>query len=100
MISMSSGDAEAWYAISLITYVEPRDNFYRVATFLARSMRVLFDARIHWGKWFPLEAAEVGAMYPRLSEFRSVCRKYDPGGVFRNGFLRSVIFEDRPEIAT
>lgn len=96
MISMSSGDEESWYAISLITYVEPRDDFHRVAAFLGRSMRVLFDARIHWGKWFPLEAAEVGAMYPRLSEFRSVCRKYDPGGVFRNGFVQRVIFEDDP----
>jgi len=35
LISMASGEFEDWYAISFITYVEPRDDFYALATFLA-----------------------------------------------------------------
>jgi FAD/FMN-containing dehydrogenase len=99
LISMSSGDEPAWYAISLITYLEPRDEFYQFAAFLARSMHRLFGARIHWGKWFPLDAAETRAMYPKLAEFRDVCHKYDPRGVFRNEFVQRLIFSggDEPE---
>ena len=86
LISMASGQAEWWYSISFITYVEPRDDFYRMATFLARSMRVLFGARIHWGKWFPLTATEIESSYANLDRFREICRDHDPHGVFQNEF--------------
>lgn len=93
LISMASGQEEAWYSISFITYVEPRDKFYRLATFLARSLHHLYGGRAHWGKWFPLNAAEVKAMYPRLAEFRDVCARFDPEGVFRNRFVQTHLFE-------
>lgn len=91
LISMATGDHEAWYSISFITYVEPRDDFYELATFLARSMRRLFGARIHWGKWFPLNAEDVEQMYPRIEEFRAIATRFDPNGVFRNDFTKSVV---------
>jgi xylitol oxidase len=85
---MASGDSEDWYAISFITYVEPRDDFYALATFLANSMFELFGARIHWGKWFPQTGEQVNQLYPEISEFRNVCHQFDPKGVFRNAFIR------------
>jgi FAD/FMN-containing dehydrogenase len=91
MISMTSG-TETWYAISFITYVEPRDAFYEMASFLARTMALLFDARLHWGKYFPLDRAAVERAYPELSLFRELCRRVDPHGVFRNVFVNEVIF--------
>lgn len=92
MISMASGCEDDWYSISFITYVEPRDQFFAMATFLARSMVQKFEARIHWGKWFPLEHAEVAMQYPRLDEFRTMAQRHDPRGIFRNQFVDRVIF--------
>ncbi len=83
----------AWYAISFITYVEPREPFYQLASFLARSMTRLFQARLHWGKYFPLNGADIAGTYPRLAEFRAVCRQVDPNGVFRNEFADRVLFD-------
>ncbi|HIL20537.1 MAG TPA: FAD-binding protein [Candidatus Thioglobus sp.] len=88
LISMASGGSEDWYAISFITYVEPRDDFYALATFLANSMFELFGARIHWGKWFPQTGEQVNQLYPEISEFRNVCHQFDPKDVFRNAFIR------------
>jgi hypothetical protein len=84
---------EAWYALSFITYVEPRDAFYAMASFLARSMAILFQARPHWGKYFPLTHADVECMYPRLDEFCAMCQRVDPHGVFRNEFVERVVFD-------
>jgi hypothetical protein len=87
LISMASGVSEDWYAISFITYQEPRDEFYALATFLANSMFELFQARIHWGKWFPQTSDQVNQLYPKIDTFRDVCSRYDPNGVFRNSFV-------------
>jgi FAD/FMN-containing dehydrogenase len=87
LLSMTAGAIEDWYAISFITYVQPRDDFQAVAEFLARSLFVLFQARIHWGKWFPLGHTEVAQQYPRLAEFVAIRDRDDPKGVFRNQFI-------------
>jgi FAD/FMN-containing dehydrogenase len=87
LISMASGDSEDYYAMSFITYVEPRDDFYALATFLANSMFELFGARIHWGKWFPQTGEQINQLYPEIVEFRNVCHQFDPNGVFRNTFI-------------
>lgn len=97
LISMTGGAEEPWYAISFITYVVPRDDFLAMASFLARSMATLFQARPHWGKYFPLTGAEVEKLYPRLPEFRALCRQVDPHGVFRNEFGERVLFGVTPE---
>ena len=88
LISMASGSEEDWFSISFVTYVEPRDDFFRLATFMAHSMTLLFNARLHWGKWFPLDANHIDRQYPAMETFREVCRRFDPRGVFRNKFVQ------------
>ena len=56
------------------------------------AMTQLFDAHAHWGKYFPLGPADVAAAYPRLAEFRALCNRVDPHGVFRNEFTSRVLF--------
>jgi len=95
MISMASChgmEEHDWYAISLITFTEPRLPFQNVARFLATTMALLFNARLHWGKWFPLNSGEIERSYPGIREFRAVCKGFDPRGVFRNPFLEEAIF--------
>jgi len=46
-----------------------------------------FDARPHWGKLFTMSPARLGAVSPRLGEFRALARELDPAGKFRNEFL-------------
>jgi FAD/FMN-containing dehydrogenase len=87
LISMASDCPDDCYAVSLITYTLPRDRFYRLVTLIAEVCARLFDARIHWGKWFPLDGKEVARQYPHLSKFREICRRFDPQGVFRNRFI-------------
>ncbi len=96
LISMACGEDEAWYSLSFITLQEPRDAFYGLADFLAESMTRLFRARLHWGKYFPLDGAYARAAYPRLDEFAAVCRRYDPHGVFQNEFTRRVLSKATP----
>ena len=95
LISMSSCqgvERRDWYAISLITFTEPRLPFQNVAHFLATTMAPLFNARLHWGKWFPLNARQIEDGYPGLAAFRAICARFDPQGVFRNRFLEEALF--------
>lgn len=95
LISMSSChgvERQDWYAISLITFTEPRLPFRNVVRFLATTMAPLFNARLHWGKWFPLNAGEVERSYPGIREFKAACEGFDPRSVFRNPFLEEAIF--------
>lgn len=93
LISMSSGDDEAWYSFSLITLRRPTDDFRGMADFLANVVSRLFRGRLHWGKYFPLDAAYARSAYPCLPEFFEICRRYDPHGVFQNDFTRRVLEE-------
>jgi xylitol oxidase len=47
-----------------------------------------FDPCPHWGKLFTLPAARVQAHYPKLDRFRALLTAHDPGGKFRNDFVR------------
>jgi hypothetical protein len=91
LISMTALADEPYYAISFITYAEPRDAFRAMGTFLSQSMVRLFGARPHWGKFCPLSAAEAAELYPRLEDFRTICRRVDPEGVFQNEWVRRVL---------
>lgn len=54
-------------------------------------MTIMFDARLHWGKHFPLNAADVARAYPDLDTFKQLCRASDPNGVFRNSYSERVL---------
>jgi xylitol oxidase len=51
-----------------------------------------FDVRPHWGKLFTTSAAGLEAVYSRLPDFRSLARKFDDRGKFRNDFLARYVF--------
>ena len=95
MLSMASGTGEPYYAISFISYPLPLEPFEGLATFLAGSMAALFDARPHWGKYFPLSGDTVQKLYPELGAFRDLCLAADPLGVFRNPFVDRALGFDR-----
>ncbi|MEZ4414568.1 MAG: FAD-binding protein [Gemmatimonadota bacterium] len=90
LLSMAAG-AHVWYAISLITYVEPREPFFRLCAVLAPLLADELGARPHWGKWMPLDQDRIARLYPELPEFVRQCRRVDPTGTFANGFLRDVL---------
>jgi hypothetical protein len=93
LISMTSGDQQPRYALSLISYARPhrRKSFFAFADFLARSMAALFNARPHWGKVCPLDAAAMEKLYPGLGSVREVCRRLDPGRSFANEWTARVL---------
>ena len=91
MISMTSGENETWYAISLITYQRDLAPFHRLTRLLAGTMTRVLGARTHWGKLCPLETDEIAAVYPRLQEFRAHCAAVDPSQMFVNQFARRAL---------
>jgi FAD/FMN-containing dehydrogenase len=95
LIAMTAGAAEPYYTISFFSYHEPRTDFYAFARFLARALNRIHGAVLHWGKYFPLEYADVQSHYPRLPEFRAACRRYDARGTFRKGYAGRVLGFDR-----
>ena len=90
---MASSTDEPLFSISVFTYCAPqkRKAYYAYCGFLARAFLHLFKARLHWGKHFPLEHADIAPLYPRLEEFRALCRRYDRAGMFRNGYTFRVL---------
>lgn len=88
LVSMGSSLTEPVFSISVFTYSAPyeRDAYYAFSAWLARCMHALFDARLHWGKHFPLGPDEIARAYPGLDAFRQACRAVDPEGAFRRGY--------------
>ncbi len=50
-----------------------------------------FYARPHWGKLFTLSRERLQSLYPRLQDFQSLMRHYDPHGKFHNAFIETYI---------
>lgn len=48
------------------------------------------EARPHWGKLFGLDAQQLGKLFPRLTDFRSLVARSDPGRKFANAFTDRV----------
>jgi hypothetical protein len=88
LLSMASGN-QPRYAISLISYAAPqrREGFFRAMELLANAMAELFQARPHWGKHCPLNAARWRTLYPRWDEFRQMLLERDPQHAFANDWL-------------
>jgi xylitol oxidase len=51
-----------------------------------------FRARPHWGKLFTMKPAVLESRYEKLDEFKKMIAYYDPGGKFRNEFLKRNIY--------
>ena len=49
------------------------------------------DGRPHWGKMHRLGVEELGELYPRLADFRSVRDRLDPDRVLGNAYLERVL---------
>ena len=81
------------HSISIFTYYPPgrRASYYAFCSLVARVLVKQVGARPHWGKHFPLEHADIAPLYPRLEEFRALCRHYDRAGMFRNGYTFRVL---------
>jgi hypothetical protein len=93
LISMTASADEPMYSISIFTYDRPghRDAYYAFCWFLAHALLKLVNAKLHWGKHFPFEFADVAPLYPRLEEFRALCMAHDRNGVLRNGYTARVL---------
>lgn len=50
-----------------------------------------FGGRPHWGKLFTTEPPDLDLLYPKLADFRSLARRFDPDGKFGNDFLARTI---------
>ncbi len=92
LISMTSGDAGDYYSVSVFSYRPGDPSFARYCRVLALCLTSLYDARLHWGKFFPLTHEAVERMYPgHLAYFREICTRYDPAGTFRNAYAQRVL---------
>jgi hypothetical protein len=93
LVSMAASAHQPYYSVSIFTYDRPerRQPFYELCGWLARTLLRLVDARLHWGKHFPLEYRDIARLYPRLAEFRAQCHIVDPAGVLRNGYTARVL---------
>lgn len=93
LISMGASSKEPQFSCSVFTYNKPedRENYYQFCSFLAKALNKLSDARLHWGKHFPLTEKEIAPQYPELEKFKTLCRETDPKGVFRNDYTARVL---------
>lgn len=89
---MTSGNS-VYYTISFFTFLpaDKRENFYLFATFIARVLTKLFNARLHWGKYYPLVYDEIKQLYPQLKQFRDICQSVDSESVFHNDYTKRIL---------
>lgn len=93
MISMTASCDEPMYSISIFNYDRPahRERYHEFCRFLAYTLLRLVHARLHWGKHFPFQYRDIASAYPRLEEFRTLCRSLDANGNLRNGYTKQVL---------
>ena len=93
LLSMTAGAAEPYYTVSFFTYrAQPRRApFFAMADYLADVLSRRYEARLHWGKYFPMRHGDVRRLYPALGDFQRTCARTDPRGVFRNGYTERVL---------
>ncbi len=91
LIGMTSGN-QNYYAVGFFTYHKEADRkgYYHFAETMAKILNRLYDARLHWGKHFPLAHGDIARLYPEMEKFKSICKQVDPNGVFQNKFTKEV----------
>ncbi|ODA33835.1 D-arabinono-1,4-lactone oxidase [Planctopirus hydrillae] len=97
LISMASSDDEDSYSISFNCYARPSElrAFNRFSEVLTRILASLFEARPHWGKICPMDAAMVKSIYPQLAEFQRISAEFDPDARFRNDWASRLLFGEQ-----
>ncbi len=50
-----------------------------------------YAPRPHWGKLFHYGCDDIKQQFPRLTDFKAACRRYDPDGKFWNPFLERTL---------
>lgn len=50
-----------------------------------------YGARPHWAKIFAMDSSQIAALYPRIEDFRSLMKEFDPEGKFRNRYIHDRI---------
>jgi hypothetical protein len=93
-LSMSSGDEEDFYALSIISYAQPhqRAGFFQFAELLAQFFTHRFQARCHWGKYYPDAVLDAEQLYPDLPTFRTIAETFDRQRRFRNEWVNAALF--------
>ena len=91
LISMASG--EKHYSVSFFTYLSPpaRAACYEYAQTMALCLNRICEARLHWGKYFPLGSDDIRPLYPSLPRFRELSDAADPHRSFRNDFTKKAL---------
>jgi hypothetical protein len=80
---MTADGRESW-ALGFFSYAGLTPEFSTYCRTVALALVALHDARLHWGKHFPLTHAEgVRDAYRHLAHFQELCLRYDPAGTFR-----------------
>lgn len=51
-----------------------------------------YNVKPHWAKLFTMPPSAIDPKYAKLPEYRALLDRYDPGGKFRNQFLRTNIY--------
>jgi hypothetical protein len=93
MLSMTGKKNEHRYSMSFFTYTKSQQQaFFRMADFIANLLFHTYDVIPHWGKYFPLKAADIRKHYPQLKRFKEICNELDPNGVFVNDYTKRVLF--------
>jgi len=85
LVSMASPGARpeaAWCSISFFTFLPFDERYANFCEAVARCLERMHGARLHWGKYFPLPLEVAAKSYPRFRDYRELCLKYDPSGVF------------------
>jgi FAD/FMN-containing dehydrogenase len=91
LISMTADGREAW-ALGFFTYAELTPAFHAYCRAVGLALVALHGARLHWGKYFPLDHAEaVAGAYPGLARFHAHCAGYDPAGTFRSAEVAATL---------
>lgn len=93
LVSMTAAATEPWFSISFFTYeaAGKRGAYYDFCFFVARTLKQLAPARLHWGKHVPLRFPETVENHPRFDEFRRICVDNDPNGALRNAYTAQVL---------
>lgn len=97
LISMASCEDEDSYSISFNCYAGPSAlrGFNRFSEVLTRIFVSLFEARPHWGKICPMDAAMVQSLYPQIAEFQRISAEFDREAQFRNDWVSRLLFAEQ-----